>query len=192
MSADFIRVEVVVDAVAEIEVEIEVEVEAEAEAEIAADFLTGTLAFAARSSWGLAVAVAAAVTVAMAFTVALVEEMTIKGRLEMESELKPFDGPSSSDPESVLARAICRLSPLFALLIAVTSAKMDEDGECQYLPEVEGVGRLKVAEGAVECIWYPADIIARSVPMGYRVSSTLLLSTTLSVSLPTSSAVIVF
>ena len=179
MSVNLIRVEVVVDAEAEVEVEVEVEVDAE----IAADLLTGTLAFAARSSWGLTVAVA------IEFTAALVEEMTIKGRLEMESELKLLNDPSSTDPESVLARAICGLSLLFALLTAMTSAKMDEDGECQYLPEVEGVGRLIVAEGAVECIWYPADIIARSVPMGYRVSSTLLLSTTLSISLPTSSAV---
>ena len=100
----------------------------------------------------VAVAVAVAFALVVGLAVAVAEEMTPRGRSELELELGFLQDPSSSDPRSTPASE----SALLLLeQIAVTSAKIDEEGECQYLPEVEGVGRLEVevevALGAVKC-----------------------------------------
>ena len=103
----------------------------------------------------MAVAVAVALALAVAVAVAVVEEMTARGRSELELELGFLQDPSSSDPRSTPASADSKSALLLLEQTAVTSAKIDEEGECQYLPEVEGVGRLEVevevALGAVKC-----------------------------------------
>ena len=88
---------------------------------------------------------------AVAVALAVVDEMTARGRSELE--LGFLQDPSSSDPRSTPASADSKSALLLLEQIAVTSAKIDEEGECQYLPEVEGVGRLEVEDalGAVKC-----------------------------------------
>ena len=101
----------------------------------------------------MAVAVAVAFALVVALAVAVAEEMTARGRSELELDLGFLHDPSSSDPRSTPASADIKSALLLLEQIVVTSAKIDEEGECQYLPDVEGVGRLEVEDalGAVKC-----------------------------------------